>query len=89
MNLINNTNISDMQLLMEDVFSRIKDKDKYGLNGDILIEEYDEKRVYFTANNVENTLRIWDTTLCGKYIKFRWSLFIENNCIKQGITKIA
>lgn len=89
MEIINKTGIEDLTVLMEDVLRRIKNKDKYDLNGDIILEEYDVSRVYFTVNDKENTLRIWDTIPYGKYMKFRWSLFVGNNCVREGVTKIA
>ena len=73
--IINNTDLEHLEILMNKVLRKTANKKELGLDGELIIEEYDIDRVYMKCNDIEYTLRMWCIWNIDKGYAVEWTLF--------------
>lgn len=74
--IINKTENSYLDKLIEKVLRKTSNKKEHGLDKDISIVDYDLDRVYLECNNKEFSLRTWNIVDEGEKTKVQWTLFV-------------
>lgn len=74
-NIINNTDFDKNTILVTKVLRKTCDKNFHGLNGDIIIEDYDCDRVYLRCGDNEYTIRTWNIWNSGNGYNIEWTFY--------------